>query len=204
MKKSILLSLLCINIAVAQDSTAIYEILNFQNDLNAKFATEDESPLTSEDLESFNGLDFFDIDTSLIVEAKFIRTPFETPFIMKTTNDSEPVYVKYGEASFKLKGKVIILNIYQNQELLSQEEYKDYLFLPFTDLTNGESSYTEGRFIDLRIPKDDYIILDFNQSYNPYCAYNDRYSCPVPPSENHIDLKILAGVKKFKKYKDNK
>ena len=204
MKKSILLSLLCINIAVAQDSTAIYEILNFQNDLNAKFATEDESPLTSEDLESFNGLDFFDIDTSLIVEAKFIRTPFETPFIMKTTNDSEPVYVKYGEASFKLKGKVIILNIYQNQELLSQEEYRDYLFLPFTDLTNGESSYTEGRFIDLRIPKDDYIILDFNQSYNPYCAYNDRYSCPVPPSENHIDLKILAGVKKFKKYKDNK
>ena len=204
MKKSILLSLLCINIVVAQDSTAIYEILNFQNDLNAKFATEDESPLTSEDLESFNGLDFFDIDTSLIVEAKFIRTPFETPFIMKTTNDSEPVYVKYGEASFKLKGKVIILNIYQNQELLSQEEYRDYLFLPFTDLTNGESSYTEGRFIDLRIPKDDYIILDFNQSYNPYCAYNDRYSCPVPPSENHIDLKILAGVKKFKKYKDNK
>lgn len=204
MKKSILIFLLCVNVAVAQDSTAIYEILNFQNDLNAKFASEEESPLTSEDLESFSGLDFFKIDTSLIIEAKFIRTPLETPFIMKTTTDREPVYVKYGEARFKLKGKAIILNIYQNQELLSQEEYKDYLFLPFTDLTNGESSYAGGRFMDLRIPKDDYIILDFNQSYNPYCAYNDRYSCPVPPSENHIDLKILAGVKKFKKYKDNK
>ena len=204
MKRSILIFLLCVNFAVAQDSTAIYEILNFQNDLNAKFASEEDSPLTSEDLESFSGLDFFKIDTSLIVEAKFIRTPHETPFIMKTTTEREPIYVKYGEAHFELKGQTIILNIYQNQELLSQEEYKDYLFLPFTDLTNGASSYTGGRFIDLRIPEDDLIILDFNKAYNPYCAYNDRYSCPVPPAENHINLKIVAGVKKFKKYKDNK
>ena len=204
MKKSILIFLLCVNVAVAQDSTAIYEILNFQNDLNAKFASEEDSPLTPEDLESFSGLDFFKIDTSLIVEAKFIRTPHETPFIMKTTTEREPIYVKYGEAHFELKGQTIILNIYQNQELLSQEEYKDYLFLPFTDLTNGASSYTGGRFIDLRIPEDDLIILDFNKAYNPYCAYNDRYSCPVPPAENHINLKIVAGVKKFKKYKDNK
>ena len=204
MKKSILIFLLCVNVAVAQDSTAIYEILNFQNDLNAKFASEEDSPLTPEDLESFSGLDFFKIDTSLIVTAKFVRTPHETPFIMKTTTEREPIYVKYGEAHFELKGQTIILNIYQNQELLSQEEYKDYLFLPFTDLTNGASSYTGGRFIDLRIPEDDLIILDFNKSYNPYCAYNDRYSCPVPPAENHINLKIVAGVKKFKKYKDNK
>ena len=204
MKKSILIFLLCVNVVVAQDSTAIYEILNFQNDLNAKFASEEESPLMSEDFENFSSLDFFKIDTSLIVEAKFVRTPHETPFIMKTTTDREPVYVKYGEAHFKLKGKAIVLNIYQNQELLSREEYKDYLFLPFTDLTNGDSSYAGGRFMDLRIPREEYIILDFNQSYNPYCAYNDRYSCPVPPSQNHIELKVVAGVKKFKKYKDNK
>lgn len=204
MKKGFLILLVYVNVVVAQDSTAIYEILNFQNDLNAKFASEEDSPLTSDHLKEFNGLDFFEIDTSLIVEAKFVRTPYETPFIMKTTTDREPIYVKYGEAHFQLKGKTVVLNIYQNQELLSQDEYKDYLFLPFTDLSNGDVSYGGGRFMDLRIPDEDYVTLDFNQCYNPYCAYNERYSCPIPPSENHVDLKILAGVKKFRKYSDNK
>lgn len=116
---------------------------------------------------------------------------------MKTSTDRLPVYIKYGEAHFKLNKKDCVLNIYQNADLVKKEEYKDYLFLPYTDLTSGEESYGGGRYIDLKIPKDETIIIDFNKSYNPYCAYNHKYSCPIPPMENRLDVEVRAGVKAF-------
>lgn len=191
-------------VAQNEDSTAIKKILAFQEELNKDFSSEEESPLTSKDFKTFKELDFFDIDTSYSVSAKFVRTPYETPFIMKTTTNREPVYVKYGEAHFVLQEKKWVLNIYQNQGLKTQPEYEDYLFLPFTDLTNGETSYGGGRFIDLKVPEDDMILIDFNTAYNPYCAYSARYSCPIPPEENHLELEISVGVKKYNKHEANK
>lgn len=188
----------------AQDSSNIKRVLRFQDMLNKEFASEKTSPLTIKDLEVFKALDFFKIDTSFCVLAKFKRTPYETPFVMKTTAGNEPIYVKYGEAHFTLHGKEQILYIYQNQGLSAQPEYEDYLFLPFSDLTNGETSYSGGRFIDLQIPEGDTILIDFNTAYNPYCAYNERYSCPIPPEENSLNIKVTAGVKKYKKHPENK
>ncbi len=191
------------NIIAQEDSTAIKRILSFQEELNKEFASEEESPLVQKDLDRFITLDFFKIDTSFCVIAKFVRTPHETPFVMKTTTGREPMYVKYGEAHFVLEEKQWVLDIYQNQGLKTQPEYQEYLFLPFTDLTNGELSYKGGRFIDLTIPKGKSILIDFNTAYNPYCAYNDRYSCPIPPEGNHLDIKIPVGVKKYKKEVEN-
>ena len=92
-----------------------------------------------------------------------------------------------------------IINEYKRTDgFEDKDEYKDYLFLPFTDLTNGDTTYGGGRYIDMRIPEKNTIILDFNQSYNPYCAYGGNYSCPIPPAENNLDIAITAGVKKFK------
>ena len=71
------------------------------------------------------------------------------------------------------------------------------MFLPFTDAGNGDESYGGGRYIELRIPEKDTIIIDFNKAYNPYCAYNHKYSCPIPPIENNIPIEIKAGVKKY-------
>lgn len=188
----------------AQDSKTIKRILSFQQELNKDFASEETSPLTPKDLKHFKSLDFFKIDTSFCVKAKFVRTPYETPFVMKTTTGSEPLYVKYGEVHFVLQSKAFALNVYQSMELKTEPEYDTYLFLPFTDLTNAESSYSGGRFIDLKIPDGDFILIDFNTSYNPYCAYNYRYSCPIPPEKNHLAIKILAGVKRFKNESENK
>ncbi len=188
---------------LAQDSSDIKRVLLFQDELNKEFASEDTSPLTPKDLEHFKSLAFFKIDTSFCIRAKFVRTPYETPFIMKTTTGSEPLYVKYGEAHFTLQDKKYRLNIYQNQGLKAQPEYEDYLFLPFTDVTNGDTTYGGGRFIDLKIPEDDSILIDFNTAYNPYCAYSERYSCPIPPEENDLNLKISAGVKKYKNHPEN-
>jgi uncharacterized protein (DUF1684 family) len=107
------------------------------------------------------------------------------------------MYVKSGEAHFEIYGKSFRLNIYKNIELSKKEEYKDYLFLPFSDLTCGKESYIGGKYIDMKMPAGDTIVIDFNRSYNPYCAYNHKYSCPKVPLENDLKIEIKAGVKKF-------
>ncbi len=177
----------------------VSEIKLFQKELNAEYADSEKSPLKPEDRKNFNGLDFFPIDTTYRVLAKFVRTPNETPFGMPTSTERMSVEVKYGELHFVLGGKEMKLSIYQSPGLVNIPEFRDYLFLPFTDETNGSETYGGGRYIDFRIPKGDEMILDFNKAYNPYCAYNEKYSCPIPPAENRLDVPIKAGVRKFKK-----
>ena len=119
---------------------------------------------------------------------------------MKTTSDRAAEYRKYGELKFQLQGKKFKLNLYQNIKLSQRKGYEDYLFLPFTDASNGEGSYGGGRYIDFRIPKGKEVVIDFNKAYNPYCAYNGKYSCPIPPVENDISVAIKAGVKTWGKH----
>ena len=194
---SILALLLSVHM-IAQTTTGIENALEFQKKINKEFKDKEESPLTQKDFESFESLVFFPIDTSLIVKASFVRTPSDTPFVMQTSTDRKPVYMKYGEAHFKIENKSYILSIYQSHRLMTDPQYENYLFLPFTDKSNGEATYAGGRYLDLRIPEGDTIILDFNTAYNPYCAYSGRYSCPTPPKENHLDIKIHAGVMAYK------
>ncbi|WP_373059842.1 DUF1684 domain-containing protein [Zunongwangia sp. H14] len=200
MKKqiSLLLLLICV-CGYGQASEELQSAREYQEHLNEEFRNPEESPLSEEDIKRFEGLDFFEIDTAYAVEADFVKTPGEAPFVMPTTTSREPVYVKYGELYFFLNGKERKLNVYQNQSFLSDPELYDYLFIPFTDETNGETTYSGGRYMDLRIPEGDSIILDFNKAYNPYCAYSGNYSCPIPPEENHLDTEIVAGVKSYKK-----
>ena len=183
----------------AQTSEKLAGIAEFQKKMNADFKDPEHSPLKDKDRKTFKTLNFFPADTSLSVVAEFVRTPYEMPFEMPTTTDRKPVYVKYGEAYFTLYGKEYKLNLYQNQKLTQDPEHENYLFMPFTDLTNGVTTYSGGRYIDMRIPQEKELIIDFNKAYNPYCAYNGKYSCPIPPAENHIDMKISAGVMDFKK-----
>ncbi|TWO32643.1 DUF1684 domain-containing protein [Seonamhaeicola sediminis] len=199
MKHLTLILLLVITMSCAQGKRPIQGKTEFQRDMNAQFKDATESPLTEKDRKHFIGLDFFEIDSSYVVKANFKRTPNEKPFKMKTTTNRLPEYVKYGELNFTLKGKNLKLNIYQNQDLINKEGYEDYLFLPFLDETNGEESYGGGRYIDARIPEGDTMVINFNEAYNPYCAYNAKYSCPVVPRENYLRVRIEAGVKIFKK-----
>lgn len=171
--------------------------LAFQKQINHEYADPKESPLKAEDLKEFKALHFYPINLKMCVEAKFIRTPEEKPFAMPTSGTRTPLYVKYGEAHFSIDKKEFKLNIYQNIELAKMKKYKNHLFLPFTDLTSGVQSYGGGRYIDLEIPKGKTIRIDFNKAYNPYCAYNEKYSCPIPPKENDLQIEILAGVMKF-------
>lgn len=180
-----------------QEKFDIVSVEKFQKELNTEYADAKTSPLKAVDLATFKSLDFYPINEKFFVIAKFVRTQDEKPFEMKTSTDRKPMYVKYGEAHFEIDGKPLRLNIYKNIELSKKEEYKDYLFLPFSDLTSGKESYIGGKYIDMKIPIGDKIVIDFNTSYNPYCAYNFKYSCPKVPQENDLNIEIRAGVKKF-------
>lgn len=185
------------NFGFSQEQFDVSAVAKFQKELNMEYADAKTSPLTAEDLAVFKTLDFYPASETFFVVAKLIRTQKEKPFEMETSTDRKPLYVKYGELSFTIDGRDFKLNVYKNIELSKKKEYKDYLFLPFSDLTSGKDSYIGGKYIDLRIPKGDTIVIDFNTSYNPYCAYNHKYSCPKVPLENDLDIEIKAGVKKF-------
>lgn len=176
---------------------ALTDILEFQKILNEEYKNPETSPLPDKYRKNFERLDFFAPDTTYRVKARLARTPDALPFLMPTTTDRKSREVLYGIAHFTLNGEERQLEIYQNQELMLQEKYRDYLFLPFTDETNGNLTYTGGRYIDLTIPVGDSILIDFNKAYNPYCAYNKKYSCPIVPSVNTLNTKVLAGVKAF-------
>lgn len=118
---------------------------------------------------------------------------------MKTTTSRVSEERVFGVLTFELKGKQFELNVYQGKEMMTTKGYEDYLFLPFLDDTNGDTTYGGGRYIDLRIPEGDSIEIDFNTAYNPYCVYNAKYSCPIVPRQNYVAIKVEAGVKAFKK-----
>ncbi|NGY38852.1 DUF1684 domain-containing protein [Flavobacterium sp. XN-5] len=189
--------LIQLNFGFAQQKFDRAAVSKFQQQINSEYADPEKSPLMEEDLATFKTLDFYPANEKYFVTAKFVRTKKEKPFEMKTTGERTPLYVKYGEAHFTLEGKKLKLNIYRNIALSEKQEYKDYLFLPFSDLTCGKESYIGGKYIDFKIPKGKTIVIDFNTSYNPYCAYNHKYSCPIVPLENDLDVEIKAGVKKF-------
>lgn len=192
----ILLLLMCVS-ASSQTAFSPESVADFQTELNSEYANAAKSPLMKKDLKSFRGLDYFPSDATYFVIANLVRTPDEKPFAMKTSTDRLPMYTKYGTLYFTLKGKKCSLNLYRNVELTKKPGFEDYLFLPFSDLTNGNETYIGGRYIDVRTVDGDTMAIDFNKAYNPYCAYNHVYSCPAVPLENDLPVEVRAGVKKF-------
>ena len=168
------------------------------------FLEGERSPLEKKHLKY---LRFFDANPNYKVEAKFTRTEGEKPIILNTSNGKEKKYIKYGELTFDIDGQPQKLAVYQILKLMTIPMYKDYLFLPFKDLTNGHETYGGGRYIDFKMGaiKSNLVTLDFNKAYNPLCSFGtkDGYSCPIPPQENHLAIPIKAGEKQFALNKDH-
>lgn len=171
----------------------------YQIQQNNIFKDASKSPLKAKDLRNFEGLDFYAFDSTYIVKANLEFKPNSEWFNMKTTTSRLSRERIYAITTFKLKGQQFSLNIYQGEDNMNSEEFKDTLFLPFLDNTNGEETYAGGRYINLKIPSSNSIQIDFNEAYNPLCAYNERFSCPIVPRINYLDLKVEAGVKTFEK-----
>lgn len=179
------------------------EIEKHREEYKADFLKNASSPLKKED---FEYLRFYEPNEKFKVECEFVATKRrnaarEKPIEIPTSSGQTATYTKFGELKFEMDGKPYKLAVYQSLRLRNLPQYRDYLFIPFKDLTNGKESYGGGRYLDLRMKEisGDKIYLDFNKAYNPYCAFSAGYSCPIPPKENHLKVAIEAGEKNFAK-----
>ncbi|MEM8507728.1 MAG: DUF1684 domain-containing protein [Bacteroidota bacterium] len=182
---------------VLNTSVQIEAILQFQKEKVAEFKNPETSPLPDRYRKNFQGLDFFPPEEEYIINAYLKRTPEAKPFKMATSTDRESYEVVYGIATFQLNGVDHELEVYRGLDMITTPGFENRLFLPFLDLTNGEETYGGGRYLDLRIPDGDTLVIDFNRAYNPYCVYNKKYSCPLVPRQNFMNTRVLAGEKQF-------
>lgn len=161
------------------------------------FLTDPRSPLTKDDLVN---LDFFDEDPQWKLQCKCAAQTDAKPFELPTYSGITRTYILHSIATCKYKKENIRFHIYKNITQPINPLYKNNLFLPFKDHTNGEESYGGGRYINLYTTdiQDGKIEIDLNKCYNPWCAYSDGYNCPIPPKENHLEMEVRAGEKNFK------
>lgn len=172
------------------------EILAARKDKDRFFKTSKDSPLLNEQQWKFKELSYFPVDIAFKVMAHYERLLKPVEFRIQTSTGHERVYVTIGRFDFTLANKKMSLFAYHEK---GQEGTtgRNSLFVPFTDLTTGKETYGAGRYLDVEEPPGDSTVLDFNLAYNPYCAYNYNFSCPIPPSENRLGLEAKAGEKLF-------
>ncbi|GAB5465405.1 MAG: DUF1684 domain-containing protein [Candidatus Kapaibacteriales bacterium] len=161
----------------------------------------ESSPLTPDQRKSDKYPEYFEPKEEYIVKAVLVPAATKDTILFPTTQDSvQKPFKNMGKLVFALDGSQrelkAFLPIHDHEE--GEADHDHFLFVPFTDDSNGKESYQGGRYIDIQLEKGFEYILDFNMTYNPYCAYNQNYSCPIVPEENHLSTKILAGEKNYK------
>ncbi|UJP65323.1 DUF1684 domain-containing protein [Mongoliitalea daihaiensis] len=152
-----------------------------------------DSPLTEDQKKTLGELDFFPIDPTYRVRAKMVPVEDRKMLEIPMTDGSVEKYLKHSYAEFQLNGQAVRLLLLQ----AAREADKRNFFLAFADATSGESTYGGGRYLNLRQDGKNSITIDFNLAYNPYCAYNPEYACPLPPQENLLEIGIEAGEKDY-------
>lgn len=182
--------------ANAQLDSAKYiaESIDFIAEQNAHYLDKKKSPLPKKAIKKFPGHQFFPVNMSYVIPAKFVKINGGDTVVMKTSADTEKKYIKYAQLHFNVGHSHCHLTVYQSLALREIEEYKDYLFIPFKDKTSGVTTYGGGRYLDIKIPEGNQIMLNFNTAYNPYCAYAEGFFCPIPPAENTLNVEIKAGA----------
>ncbi|GAB4474369.1 MAG: DUF1684 domain-containing protein [Anaerolineae bacterium] len=169
-------------------------IAEFRKQKDAFFARDPHSPLTPQQRETFTGLSYYPEDESLCFEVTIERFTGRDRSIvpMQTSTGTIVEYIRFGRFQFEVEGQPAELTVYVSPE------GQDF-FVPFMDATGGVETYSGGRYLELEPLAGDHFLADFNMAYNPYCAYNDRWTCPIPPKENRLSVPIRAGEKDFKK-----
>jgi uncharacterized protein (DUF1684 family) len=174
------------------------EVLKFRAEKNKMFKTSQESPLDRKQKKVFDSLNYFPVNVAYRVEADLEKISAQEVIQIKTTGFTDRRFRKYAYATFQLGNQQHKLLLLKSMDRTGEALRKNLLFLPFTDQTSGITTYGGGRYIDLELKGgEEKIWIDFNMAYNPYCAYNPGYDCPIPPQENHLNIEIIAGEKNF-------
>lgn len=178
---------------IFSDSHYVKVLEQERTNKDLSFRSKDNSPLADEDRLAFEKLTYYKPDRDYRVNAEFERFGRQDTVQMQMTGQDTTLYVRIGQAAFSIDG--------EDQSLIVFQKVGDETnwFVPFTDKTNGFFTYGGGRYLDVPVQEGKRITLDFNRAYNPFCAYNHAYSCPVPPASNRLTVEIPAGEKAFAK-----
>ena len=169
-------------------------ILRERSAKDAAFRSDEGSPILPRDRPGFRGLSYYPIDPSLKFSVKLHRYPTPQQIRLGTNTGEIRSGLRYGYFEFQVGSKDCRLQVYRLEDSAARGAS---LFVPFRDSTSGQETYGAGRYIDLKENTSGIYDLDFNRAYNPSCAYNSTYSCPVPPAENTLKVAIRAGEKKY-------
>jgi len=164
------------------------DLNNFRAEKDEFFAGHSQSPLTPGQKQGFTGLNYFPENEALRLEVKVERLADPKPMQMQTSTGGVQTYMRFGRFQFQSEGQPAELTIYQSEH---------GFFLPFADSLAGEETYPAGRYLEPEPLPGDRFFVDFNLAYNPYCAYNEMWSCPITPAENRLKVPIRAGEKLF-------
>ena len=164
------------------------ELDAFRAEKDAFFGSHPQSPLAREQKQDFKGLSYFPENESLRLEVQVEEFPEKISFEMQTSTGSVQTYKKFGKFKFTVDDSEAELTIYQNEH---------GFFLPFVDLLANKETYPAGRYLEPEPLAGNHFFVDFNLAYNPYCAYNEMWSCPITPAENRLKVPIRAGEKLF-------
>jgi hypothetical protein len=170
------------------------QILKEREEKDLFMLNSEESPFAKAE-EKATHLNYFGPDLNYKITARLIDIPSKKMILLPTSSGEEDRYLEYAYAEFELDGqtnKLLIL------ELVNEGATKGQLFLAFADATSASETYGAGRYLDIKkVPAATSVVLDFNKAYNPYCAYNDNFSCPFPPKENILSIEVRAGEKSY-------
>ncbi len=166
------------------------KVLEFRRQKDQFFKSHPQSPLTPEQKAKFKGLPYFPINEKFRVKAQLKKDETHRIEFIQTNTGETREYVVVGRLHFSIDDQPCELTLYQSID-------RSHYFLPFKDATNGKETYGAGRYLEVERLNENEFLLDFNYAYNPYCAYNENWVCPLVPFENHLPCRIEAGEKKF-------
>jgi uncharacterized protein (DUF1684 family) len=167
------------------------ELDEFRKMKDEFFKTHFQSPLSAEQKEQFTGLNYFPENESLRFTTELERYANPEPVQMQTSKGEQRDFLKVGQIRFPVNGVETTLQVYESED--NPGEY----FVPFVDATAPHETYGAGRYLEPERVGPDTLLVDFNVAYNPYCVYGDKWSCPFPPAENRLKVRIEAGEKNF-------
>ncbi|HJM89353.1 MAG TPA: DUF1684 domain-containing protein [Dehalococcoidia bacterium] len=154
------------------------------------FGSDHQSPLTPPQQEIFSGLNYYDESPTLAYEIEPQPFDVQETIEMQTSTGDVASYVRWARIHFDVDDSPAELTVFRDAQSGS-------LFLPFQDANAGSETYGAGRYLEVEALHDGKLHVDFNYAYNPYCAYNEMWSCPIPPGENRLTVAIAAGERTF-------
>lgn len=166
------------------------ELDEFRRAKDEFFGTDQQSPLTPRQREGFEGLRYYEEHPALAFELEPERLEATEPVLMDTSTGGEAVFQRWGRIRFPVGDDEAELTLYRDPA-------SGAFFLPFQDANAGGETYGAGRYLEVEPLEDGRVLVDFNYAYNPYCAYNEHWSCPIPPAENRLSVPIRAGEQSF-------